>query len=102
MRVVPAGSATVASPGMGTAAYRRSSASSSRITPPAVHGMRISLKTLDAFIPDDSTAAVEVRPETATPRAVSLRSCLEHTFDFILCFGILHRVENPIGLLKAL
>jgi tRNA (mo5U34)-methyltransferase len=27
---------------------------------------------------------------------------LDQTFDFILCFGILHRVENPIGLLKVL
>ena len=23
-------------------------------------------------------------------------------FDVILCFGILHRVENPLGLLRAL
>ncbi len=27
---------------------------------------------------------------------------LGETFDFILCFGILHRVENPLGLLKIL
>ena len=27
---------------------------------------------------------------------------LAETFDLILCFGILHRVENPMGLLKAL
>jgi tRNA (mo5U34)-methyltransferase len=27
---------------------------------------------------------------------------LDQTFDFILCFGILHRVDNPIGLLKVL
>ena len=27
---------------------------------------------------------------------------LDQTFDFILCFGILHRVDNPMGLLKAL
>ena len=27
---------------------------------------------------------------------------LEETFDLILCFGILHRVDNPIGLLKVL
>ena len=27
---------------------------------------------------------------------------LEETFDFILCFGILHRVENPLGLLKII
>jgi tRNA (mo5U34)-methyltransferase len=27
---------------------------------------------------------------------------LEETFDFILCFGILHRVDNPGGLLKVL
>ena len=27
---------------------------------------------------------------------------LEETFDLILCFGILHRVENPIGLLRVL
>jgi tRNA (mo5U34)-methyltransferase len=27
---------------------------------------------------------------------------LGETFDFILCFGILHRVENPLGLLKVL
>jgi tRNA (mo5U34)-methyltransferase len=27
---------------------------------------------------------------------------LGETFDFILCFGILHRVENPLGLLKTL
>ncbi len=27
---------------------------------------------------------------------------LEETFDFILCFGILHRVDNPMGLLKVL
>ncbi len=27
---------------------------------------------------------------------------LEETFDFILCFGILHRVDDPIGLLKVL
>jgi tRNA (mo5U34)-methyltransferase len=27
---------------------------------------------------------------------------LEETFDLILCFGILHRVENPLGLLKIL
>ena len=26
---------------------------------------------------------------------------LGETFDFILCFGILHRVENPLGLLKV-
>ena len=27
---------------------------------------------------------------------------LGETFDFILCFGILHRVENPLGLLKII
>jgi tRNA (mo5U34)-methyltransferase len=27
---------------------------------------------------------------------------LNETFDFILCFGILHRVTNPMGLLKVL
>jgi tRNA (mo5U34)-methyltransferase len=27
---------------------------------------------------------------------------LKETFDFILCFGILHRVDNPMGLLKVL
>jgi tRNA (mo5U34)-methyltransferase len=27
---------------------------------------------------------------------------LGETFDFIFCFGILHRVENPLGLLKIL
>jgi tRNA (mo5U34)-methyltransferase len=27
---------------------------------------------------------------------------LEETFDFIFCFGILHRVDNPTGLLKVL
>jgi tRNA (mo5U34)-methyltransferase len=27
---------------------------------------------------------------------------LEETFDLILCFGILHRVDNPIGLLEVL
>jgi len=27
---------------------------------------------------------------------------LEETFDFIFCFGILHRVENPLGLLRVL
>jgi tRNA (mo5U34)-methyltransferase len=27
---------------------------------------------------------------------------LDETFDLILCFGILHRVENPLGLLKIL
>jgi SAM-dependent methyltransferase len=27
---------------------------------------------------------------------------LAETFDFILCFGILHRVDNPMGLLKVL
>jgi tRNA (mo5U34)-methyltransferase len=27
---------------------------------------------------------------------------LEETFDFIFCFGILHRVDNPMGLLKVL
>jgi SAM-dependent methyltransferase len=27
---------------------------------------------------------------------------LDQTFDFILCFGILHRVDNPMGLLKVL
>jgi tRNA (mo5U34)-methyltransferase len=27
---------------------------------------------------------------------------LGETFDFILCFGILHRVENPLGLLKVI
>jgi tRNA (mo5U34)-methyltransferase len=27
---------------------------------------------------------------------------LEETFDFIFCFGILHRVENPLGLLKII
>ena len=27
---------------------------------------------------------------------------LGETFDFILCFGILHRVENPLGLMKVL
>ncbi len=27
---------------------------------------------------------------------------LGETFDFIFCFGILHRVENPLGLLKTL
>ncbi len=26
----------------------------------------------------------------------------EERFDFIFCFGILHRVENPLGLLRAL
>jgi tRNA (mo5U34)-methyltransferase len=27
---------------------------------------------------------------------------LNETFDFILCFGILHRVDNPMGLLEVL
>ena len=27
---------------------------------------------------------------------------LGETFDLVLCFGILHRVENPLGLLKVL
>lgn len=27
---------------------------------------------------------------------------LDETFDFIFCFGILHRVEDPFGLIKAL
>jgi SAM-dependent methyltransferase len=27
---------------------------------------------------------------------------LEEAFDFIICFGILHRVKDPIGLLKVL
>lgn len=27
---------------------------------------------------------------------------LGETFDFVLCFGILHRVENPLGLLKII
>jgi tRNA (mo5U34)-methyltransferase len=27
---------------------------------------------------------------------------LEERFDFIYCFGILHRVENPLGLLEAI
>ncbi|MBA2239639.1 MAG: methyltransferase domain-containing protein [Solirubrobacterales bacterium] len=27
---------------------------------------------------------------------------LDETFDLVLCFGILHRVENPLGLLKVL
>jgi len=27
---------------------------------------------------------------------------LDERFDFIYCFGILHRVENPLGLLRAL
>ena len=27
---------------------------------------------------------------------------LDETFDLVLCFGILHRVENPLGLLKIL
>jgi tRNA (mo5U34)-methyltransferase len=27
---------------------------------------------------------------------------LDETFDFVYCFGILHRVENPLGLLRAL
>ena len=27
---------------------------------------------------------------------------LEETFDLILCFGVLHRVDNPMGLLKVL
>lgn len=27
---------------------------------------------------------------------------LEEDFDFVLCFGILHRVENPVGLLRIL
>ena len=27
---------------------------------------------------------------------------LDETFDLILCFGILHRVENPLGLLRVL
>jgi tRNA (mo5U34)-methyltransferase len=27
---------------------------------------------------------------------------LEETFDFILCFGVLHRVDNPVGLLEVL
>ena len=27
---------------------------------------------------------------------------LDQTFDFILCFGLLHRVDNPMGLLKVL
>jgi SAM-dependent methyltransferase len=26
----------------------------------------------------------------------------EERFDFIFCFGILHRVENPLGLLRVL
>ncbi len=29
-------------------------------------------------------------------------SSLEETFDFIFCFGLLHRVENPLGLLRLL
>ena len=27
---------------------------------------------------------------------------LDQTFDFIFCFGLLHRVDNPMGLLKVL
>jgi tRNA (mo5U34)-methyltransferase len=27
---------------------------------------------------------------------------LDETFDLVLCFGILHRVENPLGLLRVL
>ena len=27
---------------------------------------------------------------------------LEERFDFIFCFGLLHRVENPLGLLRIL
>ena len=27
---------------------------------------------------------------------------LEERFDFVFCFGILHRVENPLGLLRAM
>jgi SAM-dependent methyltransferase len=27
---------------------------------------------------------------------------LEERFDFVYCFGILHRVENPLGLLRVL
>jgi SAM-dependent methyltransferase len=27
---------------------------------------------------------------------------LDETFDFVYCFGILHRVENPLGLLRVL
>jgi tRNA (mo5U34)-methyltransferase len=26
----------------------------------------------------------------------------DERFDFIFCFGILHRVENPLGLLRLL
>lgn len=33
--------------------------------------------------------------------AFSLRD-IEERFDFIFCFGILHRVENPLGLLNVL
>src|SRR3954447_3632421 len=67
MRVVPVGSATVASPGMGTAAYRRSSASSSRSLRPAVHGMRIILTILDAFISGRFYGRCRHRPDAANP-----------------------------------
>ena len=35
------------------------------------------------------------------PHAFALDG-LEERFDFVYCFGILHRVENPLGLLRVL
>ena len=46
----------------------------------ALLGSRVSYRRLDAFDLDR----------------------LDERFDVILCFGILHRVEHPLGLLKAL
>jgi tRNA (mo5U34)-methyltransferase len=46
----------------------------------ALLGSRVSYRRLDAFDLDQ----------------------LDERFDLILCFGILHRVEHPLGLLKAL
>lgn len=43
-------------------------------------GSRVEYRRLDAFELDE----------------------LDESFDLVLCFGILHRVENPLGLLKVL
>jgi tRNA (mo5U34)-methyltransferase len=45
--------------------------------------------------------ALESKVEYARMDAFGLAG-IEERFDFIFCFGILHRVENPLGLLRVL
>lgn len=45
--------------------------------------------------------ALESKVEYARMNAFQLAD-IERRFDFIFCFGILHRVENPLGLLRVL